>query len=194
VFDYPYDEIAGILGKSEANARQLVARARRHVDERRPRYEATREQHERLADRFVAAVQEGDVKGLETMLAEDVVLAGDGGGKAPALARALYGAGRVARTLANWGRYGQRLEGVSMRRAEVNRQPGAVIVDAEDRLIGVMSLDIAGGRVQGVRSVVNPEKLQHLGPVGDVRALLRRASPARAEPSPGANPPRGRAD
>src|SRR5919106_4271529 len=97
VFDYPYDEIAGILGKSEANARQLVVRARRHVDERRPRYEATREQHERLADRFFAAVQDGDVKALETMLAEDVVLAGDGGGKVPALARALHGAGRVAR-------------------------------------------------------------------------------------------------
>jgi RNA polymerase sigma-70 factor (TIGR02957 family) len=194
VFDYPYDEIARIVGKSEANARQLVTRARRHVDEGRPRFEATREDHERLADRFFAAVEEGDVKGLETMLAEDVVLTGDGGGKVPALARALHGASRVARTLGNWGRFGQRLEGMSVRRAEVNRQPGAVIVDAEDRLIGVMSLDIAGGRVQGVRSVVNPEKLQHLGPVADLRALLRQASRERAAPSPEANPPPERAD
>ena len=194
VFDYPYDEIARILGKSEANARQLVARARRHVDERRPRFEVTREQHERLADRFFAAVQEGEVKALETMLAEDVVLSGDGGGKVPALARALHGARRVARTLANWGRLAGRVEGISMRRVEVNGQPGVVMVDGDERVIGVMGLDIAEGRVQGVRSVVNPEKLRHLGPVADLQGLLRRASRRPAEPSPEANPPRGRAD
>jgi RNA polymerase sigma-70 factor (ECF subfamily) len=193
VFDYPYDEIARILDKSEANARQLVARGRRAVDERRPRFEATREQHERLADRFFAAVREGDVKALETMLAEDVVLTGDGGGKAPALARALHGARRVARTIATWGRQGQRMEGVTMRRVEVNRQPGVVIVDGEGKVIGVMALDIAGGQVQGVRSVVNPEKLRHLGPVADLGALMRQASRARAEPYSGANPPPGRA-
>jgi RNA polymerase sigma-70 factor (TIGR02957 family) len=192
VFDYPYDEIARILDKSDANARQLVARARRAVDERRPRFEATREQHERLADRFFAAVQEGDVKALETMLAEDVVLTGDGGGKAPALAHALHGARRVAGTIANWGRLGRRMEGVSMRRVEVNRQPGIVIADGEQKVIGVMALDIAEGRVQGVRSVVNPEKLRHLGPVGDVVALMRQASRAQAERYSGANPPPGR--
>ncbi len=91
VFDYPYDEIAEIVGKSEDNARQLAARARRHVEERRPRFEASRQAREQLADRFFAAIGDGDVKGLEEMLAEDVVLHGDGGGKAPALARALHG-------------------------------------------------------------------------------------------------------
>jgi RNA polymerase sigma-70 factor (TIGR02957 family) len=192
VFDYPYDEIARIVGKSEANARQLAARARRHVDSRRPRFEATREQREQLADRFFAAVGDGDVKALEDMLAEDVVLAGDGGGKAPALARALYGARRVARTLVTWGRQGQRFAGATVRRVEVNGQPGAMILDGEDRLISVMALDIAGDRVQVVRSVVNPDKLRHLGPVADLRALLRRASRERAAPSPGASRPPGR--
>jgi RNA polymerase sigma-70 factor (TIGR02957 family) len=180
VFDYPYDEVARIVGKSEANARQLAARARRHVDERRPRFEATREQREKLADRFFAAVGEGDVKALETMLAEDVVLAGDGGGKAPALARALHGVSRVARTLGTWGRQGQRMVGATMRRVEVNGQPGAMLLDPEDRLIAVISLDIADGRVQGVRSIINPDKLRHIAPVADVRELLRRSRASRS--------------
>jgi RNA polymerase sigma-70 factor (TIGR02957 family) len=178
VFDYPFDEVARIVGKSEANARQLAARARRHVDERRPRFEATREQREKLADRFFAAVGEGDVKSLEAMLAEDVVLAGDGGGKVPALARALHGARRVARTLATWGRQAPRFGGATLRRVEVNGQPGAIVLDSEDNVISVMALDIAEGRVQGVRSIVNPEKLHHVGPVADLGALLRRASRA----------------
>jgi RNA polymerase sigma-70 factor (TIGR02957 family) len=183
VFDYPYDEVARIVGKSEANARQLASRARRHVDERRPRFEATREQHEKLADRFFAAVGDGDMGALEAMLAEDVVLAGDGGGKAPALARALHGARRVARALATWGRQAPRFGGARFRRVEVNGQPGAVALDADDRVIGVIALDIADGRVQGVRSIVNPDKLRHVGPVADLRELLRRASRARGAPS-----------
>src|SRR5918996_1069100 len=170
VFDYPYDEIARIVGKTEANARQLAVRARRHVDERRPRFEATREQHEKLADRFFAALGEGDMESLEAMLAEDVMLAGDGGGKAPALARAVHGARRVARLLGTWGRFAERFGGAGFRRVEVNGQPG------------VIALDIAEGRVQSVRSVVNPDKLQHVGPVADLRALLRRASRARSRP------------
>jgi RNA polymerase sigma-70 factor (ECF subfamily) len=179
VFDYPYEEVARIVGKSEANARQLASRARRHVDERRPRFEATSEQQEKLADRFFAAVGEGDVKSLEAMLAEDVVLAGDGGGKAPALARALHGARRVARALGTWGRQAPRFGGAKFRRVEVNGQPGAVALDADDRVISVIALDIAEGRVQGVRSIVNPDKLRHVGPVADLRELLRRASRAR---------------
>ena len=99
VFDYGYAEIAEIVGKSEDNARQLAARARRRVEEGRPRFEASREQREELARRFFAAAQEGDVAALEALLANDVVLHGDGGGKVPALARALYGSRRVARTL-----------------------------------------------------------------------------------------------
>src|ERR671910_3483460 len=104
VFDYGYGEVAGIVGKSEANARQLAARARRHVEEQKPRFDASREQRARLAHRFFAAAQEGDVAALEELLAEDVVLHGDGGGKVPALARALFGRSRVARTLGAWFR------------------------------------------------------------------------------------------
>ena len=99
VFDEPYDRIAEIIGTSEQNARQLVTRARRHVEERRPRFEASREQRDELATRFFAAAEEGDLEGLEELLAHDVVLHGDGGGKAPAIKRAVHGRAKVARTL-----------------------------------------------------------------------------------------------
>ena len=168
VFDYPYDEIAGIVGKSEDNARQLAARARRHVEEHRPRFEASREARDELARRFLAAAETGDLGGLEELLAHDVVLHGDGGGKAPALARALHGRARVARTLVAWVRAGARLGGLDMRRVEVNGHPGAMVLDHRGRLVAVWALDIAEGRIQAVSSIVNPDKLRHLGPVADL--------------------------
>jgi RNA polymerase sigma-70 factor (ECF subfamily) len=176
VFDYGYAEIAEIVGKSEDNARQLASRARRHVEEGRPRFEASREQRDELARRFFAAVRQGDVGGLETLLAKDVVLHGDGGGKVPALARALHGSRRVARTLGAWIRQGQRIAGADLREVEVNGQPGALLLAGDGSLISVWSLDIAEGQIQGIRSVVNPEKLGHIGAVADVQALLRRRS------------------
>ena len=172
VFDVPYERIAEIVGTSEQNARQLATRARRHVQERRPRFETSRAKQEELATRFFAAAEEGDLAGLEELLAHDVVLHGDGGGKAPAVARALHGRTKVARTLIGGLRVADRFVAYT-RRAEVNGQPGALFFDTEDRLIGVMSLDIAEGQVQGVSSIVNPDKLRHLGPVADLRALLR---------------------
>jgi RNA polymerase sigma-70 factor (TIGR02957 family) len=176
VFDYPYDRIAEIVDKSEANVRQLAARARKHVEEGRVRFDASREQREQLADRFFAAAQEGDMPALEALLAEDVELHGDGGGKAPALARALFGRSRVARTLRNWARVAPRLGGVEMRRVDVNGQPGALLLDREGRVFSVMALDIAEGQVQGIRGIVNPEKLGHLGEVANTAALMRRDS------------------
>jgi len=173
VFDEPYDRIAEIVGTSEQNARQLATRARRHVEERRPRFEASREQHEALATRFFAAAEEGDLQGLEELLAHDVVLHGDGGGKAPALAHAVHGRAKVARTLMAGLRLATRLGGITTRREEVNGQPGALIFDRDGRLISVMILDVAEGQIQGVSSIVNPDKLRHLGPVSDLRALLR---------------------
>ena len=173
VFDYGYDEIAGIVGKSEANVRQLATRARRHVEERRPRFGASREQREELAQRFFAAAQGGDLKALESLLAHDVVLHGDGGGKVPALARSLHGRNRVARTLQAWVRAGSRIPGVGLRRVEVNGQPGALLLDGDGKLIAVWVLDIAEDQIQGISSVVNPDKLRHLGPVADVWSLLR---------------------
>jgi RNA polymerase sigma factor (sigma-70 family) len=175
VFDYGYPEIAVIVGKSEDNVRQLASRARRHVEERRPRFQATREQRDELARRFFAAAEQGDLAGLEALLAHDVALTGDGGGKVPALARSLHGRNRVARTLINWVRLVARIPGASMRPVEVNGGPGALIVDGQTRLIAVLAIDIEEGQITSVRSIVNPDKLRHLGPVADFGSLLRSA-------------------
>jgi RNA polymerase sigma-70 factor (ECF subfamily) len=177
VFDYGYGEVAEIVGKSEPNVRQLAVRARRHVEEQRPRFDVSREERDELARRFFAAAREGDVERLEALLAEDVVLHGDGGGKAPALARALFGARRVARTMGAWFRQGAKIPGAELREVEVNGEAGAIIFDGEGRVISVMALDIADGRIQGIRSIVNPDKLGHLGPVADVAALLKGSDP-----------------
>jgi RNA polymerase sigma-70 factor (TIGR02957 family) len=175
VFDEPYDRIAAIVGTSEQNARQLATRARRHVEEGRPRFEASREQREELASRFFAAVEEGDLEGLEELLAHDVVLRGDGGGKAPALARALHGRARVARQLIVGMRALTRFA-ITWRREEVNGQPGAMFFDTGGGLVAVTVLDVAEGQIQGVSSIVNPDKLRHLGPLADLDALLHERS------------------
>jgi RNA polymerase sigma-70 factor (TIGR02957 family) len=175
VFAYGYPEIAAIVGKSEDNVRQLATRARRHVEQRRPRFQTTREQRDELARRFFAAAQHGDLAGLEALLAHDVQLTGDGGGKAPALARSLRGRSRVARTLINYFRLGARLPDVSFRPVEVNGGPGALYLDPQQRLIGVMALDISGGQITSISAIVNPDKLTHLRPLGDLRSLLRSA-------------------
>jgi len=172
VFGYGYPEIAGIVGKAEDNVRQLAARARRHVEQRSPRFQTTREQRDELGRRFLAAAEQGDVAALEALLAHDVELTGDGGGKVPALARSVHGRSRVARTIVNWVRLAARLPGVSFRPVEVNGSPGALYLDDQQRLLGVLALDIAGGQITSISSVVNPDKLKHLGPVGDVKSLL----------------------
>jgi RNA polymerase sigma-70 factor (TIGR02957 family) len=175
VFGYGYPEITDIVGKSEDNVRQLAARARRHVKTRRPRFTTTREQQQELVQRFFAAAQQGDLAGLEALLAHDVELTGDGGGKVPALARSLRGRSRVARTLTNWLRLLARFPQVSVRPVEVNGDPGALFLDDQERLLAVWALDVADGQVTGIRSIVNPDKLAHLGPVGDAVAILRAA-------------------
>jgi RNA polymerase sigma-70 factor (ECF subfamily) len=175
VFGYGYPQIAEIVGKSEDNVRQLATRARRHVEERRPRFQTTPEQRDELARRFFEAADQGDLAGLEALLAHDVSLTGDGGGKVPALARSLHGRSRVARTLINWMHVAARAPGVSMRPVEVNGEPGALFLDAQQQLLAVWSLDIAGGQIMSVRSIVNPDKLAHLGPVADFRSTLRTA-------------------
>jgi RNA polymerase sigma-70 factor (TIGR02957 family) len=175
VFDYGYTEIAAIVGKSEDNVRQLATRARRHVEQRRPRFQTTREQRDELARRFFQAAEQGDLAGLETLLAHDVQLTGDGGGKAPALARPLRGRTRVAHAVINWVRRVTRPPEVSVRPAEVNGGPGALLLDGQQRLIGVCALDIARGQITSIRGIVNPDKLAHLGPVADLASLLRSA-------------------
>ena len=173
VFDYGYPEIAVIVGKSEDNVRQLASRARRHVKQRRPRFQTTREQRDELARRFFAAVENGDLAGLESLLAHEVELTGDGGGKVPTLARSLRGRNGVARTLIGGMRRVARVPGVSLRPVEVNGGPGALFLDRQQRLIGVLALDIVDGQITSISSVVNPDKLKHLGPIADYRSLLR---------------------
>jgi RNA polymerase sigma-70 factor (TIGR02957 family) len=174
VFDYDYSEVAEIIGKSEANARQLAVRARRHVDQEKPRFEASKEKRDELAGRFLRAAQQGDLDALEAMLSEDVVLKGDGGGKAPALARSLHGRNRVARALRNWAKTGWAIPTLELRPAEINGQAGALYVDGKGAILGAMVLDIAEDKVQGINSIVNPDKLGHLGEVGDAWALLEQ--------------------
>lgn len=182
VFDYDYAKIAAIVGKSEDNVRQLATRARRHVEQRRPRFQTSREQRDELARRFFGAAEHGDLAGLEALLAHDVQLTGDGGGKAPALARALHGRSRVARAVINWVRRSGRVAGVSLLRVEVNGGAGALYLDAQQRVIGVLALDVAGGQITSISAIVNPDKLMHLGPVGDLASLMRsRPAPTRRE-------------
>jgi RNA polymerase sigma-70 factor (ECF subfamily) len=176
VFDYDYEEIASVVGKTEDNTRQLAVRARRRVDERRPRFEASRRQRAELAERFFAAMDTGDTDGLVEMLAADVVLYGDGGGKAPSIPRPIYGREQVAKILLAWTDVGHRAA-LNVEPIEINGQPGARIVTSDGRLLSVLSLDIVDGVVQTVRGIVNPEKLAHLGPVADARRLLRETRP-----------------
>jgi RNA polymerase sigma-70 factor, ECF subfamily len=162
VFDYGFGEIAEIVGKSAANCRQLAVRARRRVQEREPRFEASRERRDELSRRFLAAVEEGETEPLIELLAADVAFYGDGGGKAPAIAKPLHGREKVVRFLLGLGRVARR-DRITMHPAEVNGQPGAVVVDADGGVITVLSLGIAGGAVQSIWSVVNPDKLGHGG-------------------------------
>jgi RNA polymerase sigma-70 factor (TIGR02957 family) len=178
VFDYGFAEIAAIVGKSEAAVRQLATRARRHVEQRRPRFQTTRKQRDELARRFFQAAEQGDLTGLESLLAADVTMTGDGGGKAPALARALRGRSRVARTLIDYSTRGiTSLPGVSWRSVEVNGGPGALYLDAQERLIAVVALEIASGQITSINSIVNPDKLAHLGPTADLDSMLRTRAP-----------------
>jgi RNA polymerase sigma-70 factor (TIGR02957 family) len=172
VFDYPYAEVAEIIGTDVDSTRHLVARARNHVRERRPRYYASRRQRQELAQRFFAAAEHGDLRALEALLAQDVALHGDGGGKVPGLARPVNGRERVARTLlagmSAFTRLGGRLQVT-----EVNGQPGAMAYDAHDRLLGVVGLGIADGQIQTIHSIANPDKLRHLDRVSDLGTRLR---------------------
>jgi RNA polymerase sigma-70 factor (TIGR02957 family) len=161
VFGYGYGEIAEIVGKSEANCRQLATRARRHVEERRPRFEPSAEQRDELTRRFFAAAQQGETEPLLELLAEDAEFYGDGGGKVPAIPKPLFGRRKVARFVLSITRIAKR-DDLTLHLAQVNGQPGAVGIDREGRVAGVLSLDIVDGRVTTIRSIVNPDKLAHI--------------------------------
>jgi RNA polymerase sigma-70 factor (ECF subfamily) len=182
VFSYGYDETARIVGKSEGNCRQLAHRARQHVSEHRPRYEPSPDHRAELASRFFAAVDDGDLDGLVSMLAADATVYGDSGGTRPSWPRPITGRDKVGRLLLGLSAQ-VRTVGVAFRPAQVNGQPGAVLVDRDGNLVSVMALDIAGGQVRTVRSVISRDKLRHLGPLADVSALVDEFRQARAADS-----------
>jgi RNA polymerase sigma-70 factor, ECF subfamily len=163
VFDYGYDEIATIVGKSEENCRQIAVRARHQVDAKRPRFEASRKRREELARRFFEAVRNGDSTGLVELLSADVVVYADGGGKGPAFPRPVHGRERAARVLLGGASAGERLGVIDLRTVTINGQPGAVAFDRDGRPVAVVTVDIADGLIQTVRAISNPDKLGHLG-------------------------------
>jgi len=178
VFGFGFPEVASAVGRSEAACRQLAVRARRHMDAGRPRFEADRRERDELAARFFGALREGDVEGLRELLAADVQLVGDGGGKAPQLARSIVGAGNVARVLASIFPRLVSID-VTLEPHEVNGQPGAIFRDRDNKVLYTLTLDVLHGRIQAIRSVSNPDKLRHLGPVADAWAVAREVNQAR---------------
>ncbi|WP_211229216.1 RNA polymerase sigma factor SigJ [Nakamurella lactea] len=183
VFGYGYPEIARTVGKSEVNCRQIFVRARQHVESGRRSGGHHQESPERqaagaeLARQFFEAAAGGDLDALIATLAPDVVFHGDGGGKVPAIAVPVAGRVRVLRFLLGLRR-SPRTNGLHLRPAWVNSRPGAVFYGRDGRPLGVVELEVADGAIQTIRSVVNPDKLRHLGPVldrsGSPQALAAR--------------------
>ncbi len=176
VFSFRFSEIADVIGRSEAACRQLASRARRLMQDGRPRFDVDRREREELAARFFDAVTVGDIDELRGLLASEVKVYGDGGGKAPQWMRVVVGLDNVARMFAGLGRRFAD-SGLQVEAREVNGQPGAVFRDPSGRVINVLALDVLDGRIQAIRSVINPDKLRHIGPVADAWALMRETPP-----------------
>jgi RNA polymerase sigma-70 factor, ECF subfamily len=174
VFDYDFEEIGRIVRKSPATCRQHAVRARRFISENRPRFDVDEAQRDELLRRFFSAAEDGNVDGLIEVLAEDVILYGDGGGKVPQWYAPIVGADAVARLFATMGRQQRRL-GATFEPHEVNGQPGVVFRGPRGGVMSVMSFEVVDGRVAKIRSVVNPDKLAHLGPVESLREVMDAA-------------------
>ena len=171
VFDYGYDEIASIVQKSEDNCRQIFARAKKHIDAGKPRYDADPARQREFASRFFAAADRGDMRDLVTFLAEDAAFYGDGGGKAHAYPQPVVGRRRVALVFKSLFKSARDLN-IAVRYGLVNGQPGVVSFDPDGRIISAMALVIRDGVVQAVHSMVNPDKLARLGfPVSDMARM-----------------------
>lgn len=173
-FDYDYGRIAEIVDRSEANARQLVARAKKHVAAGRPRFDAADEVRDRLFARFLSAIETGDLGGLEELLADEVVLRGDGGGVVKAALIPVEGVANVARFLVHTDRYRRKHDDtIASELVTVNGQPGRLLRHADGTVFSVMALDIVDGRIRAIRAMRNPRKLAHLTrqPAADLRGL-----------------------
>ncbi|HEY2281847.1 MAG TPA: RNA polymerase sigma-70 factor [Streptosporangiaceae bacterium] len=178
VFGFAFPEVAVAVGRSEAACRQLAVRARRHMDAGRPRFEADRQVRDELAIRFFAALQDGDVEGVRELLTADIQLIGDSGGRAPALPRSVTGAEKVARLVVSVFP-GLLSLGVTLEPHLMNGQPGAVFRDRDGRALTTLTLDMLDGQIQTIRTVTNPDKLGHLGPVADAWAVARELNQTR---------------
>jgi RNA polymerase sigma-70 factor, ECF subfamily len=183
VFGYGYDEIAGVVGKTEDNCRQIAVRARRRIEAGQARFEASRQERDRLAERFLAASHEGDLAGLVSLLAADAAFYGDGGARGNGLAEPVFGRDRVARVVLALVRRIDRA-GVRMQAVHVGGQPGLLMLDHDDQVVAVWSLQVAEGAVQTIHGVVNPEKLGHLGPTSPLAWRARQPVDARSERRP----------
>jgi RNA polymerase sigma-70 factor, ECF subfamily len=184
IFGFDFSDVASAVGRSEAACRQLSARAPTSWAAGRTRFQADRQEREELAARFFSALKDGDVDGLKDLIAADAQLVADAAGKAPALARSVFGAEKVARALAS---VYPRLLGVDVRvdLRPLNGQSGAVLRDRDGKVLFTMTLAVLDGQIQPVRSVNNPDRLAHLGPVADAWAVARemdQARPARSTP------------
>jgi RNA polymerase sigma-70 factor (ECF subfamily) len=175
VFDYGFEEVGRIVRKSPATCRQHAVRARRFIAENQPRFDASEAERDELLGRFFAAAQEGDVDGLIEVLAEDAIVYGDGGGKVPQWYAPIVGADNVARLFAQLGRQSARL-GTTFERHEINGQPGVIFRGPHGGVMSVMSFEVVRGRVATIRSVVNPDKLGHVGPVESLRDVMDGAA------------------
>jgi RNA polymerase sigma-70 factor, ECF subfamily len=173
-FDMPFADIGEIIDASPDACRQRLSRARRRIEKELPRFDADQEERRALAHSFLRAAREGDFAGLVAMLAPDAVLVGDGGGKARAIPKPMVGGTKVARALASFYKIADGA-GVTLVPAVVNGQPGFRSLDPQGRIINVVSVDVADGRIQRVHSILNPDKLAHLGLVSDL--ALRPSTP-----------------
>ncbi|GGI47507.1 RNA polymerase sigma-70 factor (ECF subfamily) [Agromyces flavus] len=192
VFDVDYSTIAGIVERSEASCRQVLHRARSRIADGRPRFDPDVRRDAVLIERFFDALSAGDVDALARTLADDVVFYGDGGGKAPAIRRPIEGRVAVARFLAGLVRRGEPLP-ITMERVQANGE-AALRISTGGATLSVLMVHAAGGRIAAVGNQLNPDKLRHLGPVGDLEALMAQGArpPDRgseAGGSDGAQPP-----
>jgi RNA polymerase sigma-70 factor (ECF subfamily) len=177
-FDLGFDEIAAIVDRGEDNCRQILTRARRRLADERPRFDADPHERRALAARFLAAAREGDLEGLVALLAPDAVLVGDGGGVARSIPHPMRGAAAIARALVAF--YGQiDALGVTLEPVWVNGQPGFRSLDPEGRIVNVVGLDVSGGRITGIYSMLNPAKLAHLGETSELGLRPGRSAPQR---------------
>lgn len=165
VFGYDYEEIARVVGKSEANCRQISRRARQSVVARRPRFESSPEQEERLMGSFLQASLSGDMEGLLALLSEDVTLYSDGGGKTRAALNPIHGADKVARFLS--GILRKVPPGFAVRQTQVNGRSGLIGYFGDGSPQSVVTLDVAEGNIRAIRLVVNPEKLRAVPPLDE---------------------------